>query len=233
MKRICAVIPALNEARHIEPILSAIAAQVDNVLVVDDGSTDNTGAIARAAGVDLLVHAENRGKGESLRDGLDWALEQGYGAALALDSDGQHLPEEAPPFLAAWEAGAELVVGNRMHDTTGMPTIRRWTNRFMSGVVSRLAHTAIPDSQCGYRLISTPCWEAIRPRIHTTGFDFESDMLIESGRLGWRVAAVPISTIYGEEKSKIRPIPDTIRFFRMVWRKLWDEEPREPHAHTP
>lgn len=215
--RVCAVIPAYNEAATIGEVVRRALGQVGTVLVVDDGSRDGTGDAARAAGAEVLVHDPNRGKGASLRDGFDWACARGFDAAVALDADGQHLPEEIGRFVAV--AGqADLAVGNRMAERADMPFVRWQTNRIMSGIVSWLAGARIPDSQCGFRLVSAEAWQ--RLDIQTSNFDFESEMLVSAGRKGLRIVAVPISTVYAGEQSKINPVTDTVRFFRMVWR-LW------------
>jgi len=218
--RSLAIIPACNEARAIAGVVRGVAAHVNAVVVVDDGSTDETGRLAQEAGAQTLVHAHNLGKGRSLRDGLNWGVEHGFEALLTLDGDGQHLPEEAPHLFAELGAGADLVVGNRMTESATMPWVRRKTNEFMSWLVSRLARAPIPDTQCGYRLFRAAVWTRVEPLVRTSGFDFESEVLVHAGRLGFRITPAQISTVYGEERSNIRPVRDTIRFFRMVLRLM-------------
>ncbi len=223
--KVCAVIPACNEAAHIAAIVARTRKFVAAILVVDDGSVDNSAHLAAEAGAMILRHERNAGKGASLQDGLDWAVEKGFDFAITLDGDGQHLPEEIPNFLAV-AADCDLAIGNRMAARHGMPWVRWHTNRFMSAVISRLAGVAIPDSQCGFRLIRCAIWPHLV--IRSRNFDYESEMLVAAGRAGLRIAAVPISTVYGTEQSKIRPGRDTIRFLRLVWR-LW----RQPTDSQP
>jgi glycosyltransferase involved in cell wall biosynthesis len=213
----CAIIPAYNEEEHIGKVVSETLAHVDAVLVVDDGSSDDTAFIARKADAIVITHKPNLGKGVSLRDGLDWAAANDFCAAVTLDADGQHLPGEIPRFLEA-AADADMVVGNRMADVEFMPFVRLQTNRFMSWLVSRMARTHIPDTQCGFRLIKPAAWKKLE--VQSRNFDFESEMLIAAGRAGMKITSVPITTIYGDEVSKINPVKDTIRFAKMVWR-LW------------
>lgn len=193
---------------------------VARVLVVDDGSGDGTGALARRAGAEVAVNGANLGKGAALAIGLNRLFSQGFDAAVCLDADGQHDPGEIPLFAAA-AATADLVVGNRMADVERMPFSRRWTNRVTSRVVSSLAGVAVPDAQCGYRLITAGAWRGIA--VESRNYDFESEMIVKAGRAGFRIASVPVTTIYrGDETSNIRPGRDAIRFFRLAWR-LWRE----------
>ena len=212
-----ALIPAYREERHIAEVVRETRRYLDDVLVVDDGSGDRTAELAGQAGARVVVNPRNLGKGASLVVGLDDLFAAGYDAAVCLDADGQHLPAEISRFLEAGES-ADLVVGNRMADVKNMPFARLWTNRVTSWIVSRLAGVRVPDSQCGYRLIRREAWRGVT--VASRNYDFESEMIVAMGRKGFRVASVPVSTIYGDEVSSIHPVRDTIRFFKMVWR-LW------------
>jgi glycosyltransferase involved in cell wall biosynthesis len=214
--RVAALIPAYREARHIAAVVRATRPQVDEVLVVDDGSPDDTAAQAEAAGARVIRHAANRGKGAAIKTGLAALRERGARFIVLLDGDGQHASDEIPRFVAAAEAGAELVVGNRLGDTRDMPLVRRWVNRFMSWRISRACGTPIPDTQCGFRLLARDAVPALLGE--TDRFDFETEMLVLAARAGHRIASVPIRTIYGEEKSKISPVRDALRFFRLMRR---------------
>ena len=215
--KIAALIPAYREERHIADVVKATLEYLPDVLVVDDGSPDASGALAAEAGAKVLVNERNMGKGASLVNGLNHLFDNGYDAAVCLDADGQHLPAEIPRFLAAAES-ADLVVGNRMADVEKMPFARLWTNRVTSWILSRLAGVTVPDCQCGYRLVRREAWRG--GNIQTRNYDFEGEMIVAMGRKGFRVASVPVSTIYGDEVSTINPVRDTVRFWQMVWR-LW------------
>ncbi len=212
---IAALIPAYREEKHIADVVRRTKEHLSRVLVVDDGSGDDTGRIAREAGAEVIVNSPNRGKGASLAIGLDRLFADGFDAVLCLDADGQHLPAEIPRFLAA-APGADLVVGNRMADTRDMPFARLWTNRLTSRILGSLAGVAVPDTQCGFRLVGREAWRAVE--VKGGNYDFEGEMIVLMGRKGFRITSVPVSTVYGDEVSDIRPVRDTIRFFRMVWR---------------
>jgi len=222
---VCLVIPAYNEAKALGGVLDGVAQLGLDVLVVDDGSSDDTAAIAADAGVHLVRHETNRGKGVAIRTAIDWVLAREYGAALFLDADGQHLPGEVPLFLAEYHrTGADLIVGSRMADTRSMPVHRRFANRFSSTLVSCLAGTRVTDSQSGYRLLSVRLLEQLRNR-GGAGFDFETEMIIDAVRGGLGYAEVPISCVYGDERSHYNPWRDSTQFFALLGRKLFEKRP--------
>ncbi|MFH1024629.1 MAG: glycosyltransferase family 2 protein [Planctomycetota bacterium] len=215
--RIVVVIPAFHESARVGAVVAGARPRVERVYVVDDGSRDGTAEAARAARAEVLVHETNRGKGAALATGFAAALAAGFDAVVTLDADGQHDPNEIPKLAAAAET-ADVVVGCRMTDPSGMPLVRRWTNRFMSWVISKLAGRRIRDSQSGYRLFRRAVLE--RVTLDTAHFESESQILIRACRAGFRLAEVPVRVIYGAEKSKIRPARDTLRFFRFVIREI-------------
>ncbi len=220
-----AILPALNAARFLTEVIGEIRGLHPDirVLIVDDGSTDETAAVARAAGAEVLVHEVNRGKGEALKTGYAWAQEQGLDWVFTMDSDGQHLPAEMQGFLDTATAGNfDVVVGTRMARTENMPWIRKKTNQFTSWVISRLAGQDIPDSQNGYRLYRTKCFAGLV--LKTSRYDSESEILVRMSRKGYRIGSVPITTVYGDEVSTINPFVDTGRFFRLVFMLMFSRD---------
>lgn len=212
--RLCAVIPAYNEGRRVGAVVRGVRKHVRSVVVVDDGSEDDTAEEARRAGARVIRHRRNRGKGAALQSGFDYALAQGYDAVICLDADGQHDPDELPRFIEALRRGrADIVLGSRMTNPEGMPWLRRWTNRTTSVILSRLAGETILDSQSGYKAIRTEVLRRVRPT--RSGFDAESEFLILAARRGFRIGHVPIRTIYAEETSHINPVLDTWRFIKL------------------
>lgn len=214
---VAAVIPAYCEEKHVGDVARRTLAQIDHVLVVDDGSADATSARAREAGAEVITHLQNRGKGESIQTGLKHWAERDVQYVIILDADGQHCPEEIERFLEAARAAsgeATLFVGTRMSDLRDMPLVRRLVNRYMSHKISRLCGQAIPDTQCGFRMLH----RALIPDLlgGAARFDYETEMLIVIARKGCRIHAVPVSTVYGDEVSSIHPVRDTIRFFRLT-----------------
>jgi glycosyltransferase involved in cell wall biosynthesis len=214
---VVALIPAYLEGRHIHEVATRVLAVLDHLLVVDDGSKDATETEAKRAGAEVVSHTANQGKGAAIKTGLAaLAARPGLEYVMLLDGDGQHLPEEIPRFLEeANRSHAALLVGNRMSDVRTMPLVRKLTNRFMSWQISRVVGQAIPDTQCGFRMVRRDLLQPLSGAA-SARFDFETEMLSIASRLGHAIAAVPVSTVYGDEKSKIRPLRDTLRFYRLL-----------------
>lgn len=213
-----AVIPAYQDEKHIGDIVRRTCDRLDHVLVVDDGSSDQTAQRAREAGAEVIVHNQNRGKGEAIKTGLGQCLDREIAWVSLLDSDGQHLPEEIDKFLAAAASATRptFFLGNRMNDVARMPFIRRVVNRYMSRHISRLCRQQIPDTQCGFRMLH----RQLIPELLGGGdrFDYETEVLIIASRKGYRIESVPITTVYTDQVSKIYPVRDALRFFKLMRR---------------
>lgn len=210
------VIPCFNEEQEIGNLVREVRQHVETVIVVDDGSTDSTLATAEKARAKVVGLADNSGKGAALVRGLREAFTLGFDHVVTMDGDGQHDPNDLPAFLElAGNDETDLVVGNRMTNTAEMPWVRRVVNRWMSKRISRIAGRELPDTQCGYRLIRLSAWRKLS--FSSTGFEIESEMLLEFARSNKHIDFVPVRTIYKTEQSKIHPVHDTIRWFRW-WR---------------
>ena len=217
-----AVIPAYHDEKHIGDIVRRTGQQLDHVLVIDDGSNDGTAQRAREAGAKVIVHNQNRGKGEAIKTGLRHCLAREVTWLILLDSDGQHLPEEIGRFLSAAASATTpmLFVGNRMDNASAMPFIRRVVNRYMSRRISHLCGQRIPDTQCGFRMLH----QQLIPELLGGGdrFDYDTEVLIIASRKRYRIEPVPITTVYSDQVSNIHPVRDAFRFFKLMrrYRKL-------------
>jgi glycosyltransferase involved in cell wall biosynthesis len=210
--RIVALIPGYQEGPRIAAVVEG-ARRYLPVVVVDDGSTDDTAAQAEAAGATVRVQRPNAGKGAALRAGFRHALEHGAVAVVTLDADGQHDPSEIPAFLAAFEAsGAELIIGRR--DFATMPAIRRLSNTLGGWVFSAAVGRRVADNQSGYRLIGRRLMTALLDS-DEAGFEFEVEMIARCIALGLPIADIPIRTIYEGEPSHIRPWRHFTQFLRV------------------
>jgi glycosyltransferase involved in cell wall biosynthesis len=216
MTRILAVIPGYEEGPRIGAVVEAARRHLP-VLVVDDGSSDDTAANAEAAGAIVIRQLSNQGKGAALRAAFGRALDEGWDAVVTLDADGQHDPDEIPRFGAAFgAAGAhgprpELVIGRR--DFGRMLPVRRVSNTLGTAVFSWAVGRHVPDNQSGYRLLGRRLMAAMLDS-RETGFEFEVEMIAVCLRSGWTMDWVPISTIYAGEPSHVRPVAHLRHFVR-------------------
>ena len=224
-ERVLAVIPALNAERSVAAIVRGCKEFIDDVLVVDDGSTDATAAVAREAGAEVVSHPENRGKGGALKTGFAHAAQRRYDAVITIDADGQHLPREIPKFLAARAAtNADLIIGGRAHLFGQMLPRRRLANRFSAWSIAKCSRTVVSDSQSGFRLYSVPFLRKVRLR--SDGFDLESEVIVRAGCGGFKVVTIPIDLgfVDGISTSHYKPLLDSLRIFwtvtraRLFWR---------------
>lgn len=213
------LIPALNAAESVGAVVEGARRFSDDVIVVDDGSRDSTGEVARAAGAEVLRHERNRGKGGALKTGFAHCLERSAEAVVTLDADAQHLPGEIPKFVAEWLlTRADLIIGSRDHLFGGMLARRRAANRFSAAMISKFAGVQVGDSQSGFRLYSARLLREVEVRAN--GFDYESEIIVRAGRRGYAVRSIPIDLgfVNGISTSHYRPVKDTLKIAATVLR---------------
>jgi glycosyltransferase involved in cell wall biosynthesis len=226
-----AVIPALNASATIGPVVARTLRHLDRVIVVDDGSTDDTAARAAAAGAEVLRHAANRGKGAALRTAFEHLCRERGPAGRAdspvpegvvtLDADGQHDPDDIPVLAQLFRSDRPaIIVGSRDRHFAEMWGPRRALNRFSSASLRFFAGADLPDSQSGFRLYDVRFLERLRP----VGARYEAEMeaLMQAAAQGLRIATVPIRlpVVDGRATSHYRPLLDTLRICAAVIR-LW------------
>lgn len=218
--KILVVVPAFNEGKSISTLLRKLKRYIDSddIVVIDDGSVDNTYDLAKKEGVKVIKHSKNMGKGRSLADGFQIALLEGYNGVITIDADLQHPVELIPEFLEKAKF-YDIVIGSRFNNLSGMPWDRYFSNKATSLVLSLLTGTRIEDTQSGYRYISIEVLRNMRPTV--SKFDFESEVLFQAVKRGYRVGYVTLPTVYGAEKSSVRKFRDTLRFIWLAVRLLW------------
>jgi len=204
----CAVIPAYNAEDTVGDVVRGALRHLPSVIVADDGSSDGTARAAAEAGAYVIRIPRNRGKGNSLRALFAEAGRRGFSAVVALDSDGQHDPDDIPRFLAAHrEDPGAIIVGSRMESAGAIPV-----HRYNSMVVARFyiclaANRYIDDTQCGFRLYPLATLESIALRKER--YVTETELLIKAGDSGIPVRTVPVRTVYRTgQKTHFRSVPD-------------------------
>ena len=217
----CAILlPAYRAGDSLRPLLTDLTLIIspDRIAVVNDGSPDNTDQVIRDAGVHLVQHETNRGKGAALRTGIEWWLARSdWKVVVTMDADGQHAPGDISALVAVWRrSDVDIVIGKRNFADPGMPLERRLSNSITSALVSWKTGQTVEDSQCGFRLLSRRVVE--RVRWIADGYEAETEMLFRAASLGFRIAAAPIRTIYAGERSSMTRWTTTKAFVRTLLR---------------
>ena len=210
--RICALIPAFNEAPYIANVVERARQYVAEVVVIDDGSGDGTAELARAAGATCLQSPRNCGKASALRTGIAYAREHKFTHVITLDGDGQHSPEDISVMIrVAEETGADLIIGARSFDRARMPAPRYFSNVIGSRLASALVGHEIRDSQSGFRMFRLDKLDGAKLRSRC--YELEMEILIKMARSGCTIAHAPVRTVYddGQARSKMKPVRDTVR----------------------
>ncbi|MDD3807563.1 MAG: glycosyltransferase family 2 protein [Candidatus Marinimicrobia bacterium] len=209
------LIPAYQAEKTLSDLLSRIqGCSILHIVVVDDGSTDNTAQIAQEAGVHLLQHKENLGKGRALQTGFRYIMEAGGAFVITVDADLQHPPDAIPGLVNKYlQNPGTFIIGERERDKH-MPIHRRWSNAITSYLVGKRIKMKIPDVQCGFRLIPGEClYELVEGN---KGFVFETEMVIRLADKHIPLDFYPIPTIYMKDgRSSIAHVRDTFRFIKM------------------
>lgn len=239
-KKILILIPAYNEEKYIaEVIKECIHLCGFDVLIVDDGSTDSTPEQAKLVTepenlkIILIEHQKNKGKGEALKTGFNYAVNNNYYGVITLDADGQHKVSEIADFIKIIETkNPDIIVGSRFKNTKGMPFIRLATNFFTSWLISVIAGKKIDDVQSGFRYISTRVLKNIV--LETKNFDTEPEILLKASWLNYEIKNISISTIYHKDfVSHVKPYKDTIKFFKLIFKSLaWKRRFKRSHTRS-
>jgi len=221
--RAVVVVPALNEERAIRAVVEDVLQHCAQVIVVDDGSNDGTGAAIADLPIERLRHERPMGKARALQDGFRRALELGADGALSMDGDGQHSAADLPRLLAAAaQYPNHIVIGARLRSRDSTPGKNRFGNQQADWWVSWACGQRVVDSQSGQRYYPRAVME-IALQLPNGGFVFESEILIEAARRGIRTVSVPIEARYADDRraSHFRPLRDVSRITLMIaWRLI-------------
>ena len=218
-KGTCCVIPAFNAAESVATVVLGLRRILPaaSITVIDDGSGDDTGGMAAAAGATVLRHERNRGKGAALRTGFAHAIaDPQTECILTLDADEQHRPEDAPDLIHRMDvSGADIVIGSRRRAGSGIPIHRIVSNMITSFLVSARTGQDIADSQSGFRFIRRAVVE--HTAFHHDGFEAETEFLLAASQAGYRIDHVPVRTVYAGERSHMTKWRTTVNFIRVLF----------------
>ena len=206
-----AVVPAYQAQATVGDVVRGLKGSISRIWVVDDGSSDGTGAVAERAGADVVRLAVNGGKGTAVRAGLARALDSEATHVAFVDADGQHDPADLPRLLQAARSGDEFVIGSRMGDPDATPAYRYRTNEIGSRILSRMTGLEVEDAQSGYRVVAADVLR--RLDLKARGYIIETEILLKAARHIRRFRHVPVRAIYGG--------PSHYRPFRDTWTISW------------
>ena len=199
----CIVVPAYNEASVIGGVVQGAKEVFDaspydyEIVIVNDGSKDDTSEVSRKAGAKVVDHILNSGAGSATATGLSYANQNGFDAAATMDADGQHLPSDVlKGFQQLEKTNADLLIGSRLIDSRGMSRVKVLGNKGLSFITYILFGIDSTDSQSGLRIFSRNSLEQLRWK--TSGYEFCSEMLWRAKQLGLTVSEYPIKAIYTE-----------------------------------
>ena len=214
--KVCAVIPFYNEKDFLAYVVTETLNFVDNIIAVNDGSTDGSEkTIINFDSVQIINLDRNYGKGYALQKGFDESLKSNYDIVITLDADKQHNPTSIPDFISKLDK-FDIAIGNRLNDTKIMPFQRILSNKITSALLSLKTGQKILDSQCGYRAYKTEVLKKVRS--FSFGYEAESEMIVYAARAGFKIGFVNISTIYGNERSKMNPINAILGFIKILFK---------------
>ena len=210
------IIPAHNEEKHIQEVIQKVKKYTSKIIVVDDGSSDDTFNLAKQEKVTVLHNIINVGKGAALRTGCDYAFSRGAKSVIVLDADGQHDPDKIPEFLAKLKE-SDIVFGYRKF-SENMPFVLRFGNWFINKTTFLLYHLNLNDTQCGYRAFTLSAYKKVR--WYAPDYSMESEMISRAGKNKLTYSEVPIQTIYND-KYKGTTIIDGFKIvLKMFWWRL-------------
>ena len=213
---VCVLIPAYNCETTIENVVKSVLEYTDDIIIVNDGSVDNTAKVLSSfsQSIDIVSYKKNKGKGYALKQGFKRAKKRGFSYALTLDADGQHLADDIPKFAAAISQYPKtLIVGTRNFNHPNMPEGNRFANKFSNFWFTVQTAHFLADTQTGYRLYPLNKMWGISP--FTNRYEAELELLVRCAWNGIRIVGVPINVHYPDKEERISHFSPKKDFFRI------------------
>lgn len=217
----CILIPSFNAEKTVAAVASECLNVGVPVVVLDDGSTDETASVAATLPVVVLKHDHNMGKGRALRTGFAWALQQGFEAVITLDADGQHdVSAVSHLYETARDKGVDLLIASRRAQFEKMSGLRAFWNRFGVWCIRKRTGFEITDSQSGFRYYSSALLNSVN--LVADGYDLEMEVLIKAWKNGFMIASLPVPARVadGRSTSHFRPVRDTWNICKIFLRHM-------------
>jgi glycosyltransferase involved in cell wall biosynthesis len=202
--KIIAAMPAYNEGKYVGSLVLQARQYADEVIVVDDGSTDHTASVAGLAGASVVRHTENRGYGSAIQSIMTEAKKQDADILVILDADSQHNPEEIPSLVKAVSEGSDVVIGSRAMQRSEIALYRRLGQRVLSRLTRVASRKTLSDTESGFRAYSRKAIDTLE--LKETGMAVSSEIISEATAKGLKITEVPVSVIYTEDGSTLNPI---------------------------
>ena len=211
------VIPAHNEKSHIASVIAGVMKTTKNIIIVDDGSSDDTYTEAQKSGKTVLKHVINLGKGAAMKTGAEMAIKLGAEAIIFIDSDGQHKPADIPRLAKELEK-ADIVFTYRNLKSEHMPIVKKMGNNFLNMLMKLLFGISLADTQCGFKAVTASAYKKMN--LISNDYNIESEIAAKAGKHRLKYMQIPIETVY-RDKYKGTTILDGINIAsRMIWWKI-------------
>jgi glycosyltransferase involved in cell wall biosynthesis len=215
--------PAYNEAKYIGSLVLQAKRYVDEVVVVDDGSTDPTASIARLAGATVIRHEHNRGYGSTIRTLLNEAKQRDADILVILDADFQHNPDEIPRLIEGIKGGADIVIGSREMQKNKIAGYRRLGQKFLSRMTGIASQKKLTDTESGFRAYSRKAINSLE--LKETGMAVSSEIIAAAASRGLKIAEVPISVAYTGDGSTLHPVKHGLGVFNRILVMISERRP--------
>jgi glycosyltransferase involved in cell wall biosynthesis len=221
--KIIAGMPAYNESKYIGSLVLNTKQYVDEVIIVDDGSTDETSQIAKFAGAEVVRHPQNKGEGAAILSIFEEARKRDPDVLIILDADSQHNPQEIPRLIQPIIDGYDIVIGTREHQAEKIPFYRRMGQKVISSSVNILSKEHLTDTECGFRAFSRKA--IITLNLKESGMAISAETVAEASRKNLKITQVPVSVTYGKDGSTLNPVSHGLGVLTRIVAMISEQRP--------